>query len=260
MRWRRRIRMDNWTVPPAQLELRNDQVDIWRVHLDIQSDSVKWIESILSADETERAGRFHFAPDRVRFMAAHGILRDILVRYLNYQPGNFTFSVNQYGKPALDNHKLEFNLSHASDFALIAVTLVRKVGVDVELIRSDVELENIAARNFSKAEISELMALPPQQRVAGFFNCWTRKEAYIKAHGLGLSFTLASFDVSLTPSQPAVLRATRPDHSEAARWTLLSLDVTPGYACAVAVEGTNPQLRLWDWHKSTRARSAIITQ
>jgi len=249
--------MDNWTRPPGTLDLQRGQVDIWRVSLDastrlstgLQTDSVKQITSTLSADEIARAARFHFPADRDHFIVAHASLRDILSRYLHCQPGELTFSVNQFGKPRVDNFTLEFNLSHSNDFALIAVAQQRKVGVDIERIRSDLELENITTRNFSKSEISELMGLSVEQRVTGFFNCWTRKEAYIKAHGLGLSFPLESFDVSLRPNEPAIIRATRPDQQEVARWTLFSLHVDSEYASAVAVEDENPQLRLWDWNK-----------
>lgn len=242
------MQKDNWTSPPDSLELESHYVDVWRIALDLSSDSIKLIESTLSADETQKAARFHFPADRDRFIAAHGSLRAILGRYLRCKPVELTFSVNSYGKPALLNSNLEFNLSHSGDFAMVAVTSDRKIGVDLERIRPDMELENIASRNFSEIEVSELMGLPPEQRGIGFFNCWTRKEAYIKAQGVGLSLPLDSFDVSLTPDQPAVLRATRPNLQEAARWTLRPLDVAPNYAGALAVEGIDLDLRFWDWN------------
>jgi len=250
------MQKDNWTLPPDALDLKLHQVDIWRISLDastplstsLQADSVKLIESTLSADETERAARFHFSADRDRFIIAHGCLRDILARYLHCKPGRLILSVNQYGKPVLEDYKLEFNLSHSGDFALVAITSERKVGVDIERIRSDMEFESIASRYFSQSEVSELLALTSEQKAHGFFNCWTRKEAYIKAHGLGLSLPLESFDVSLTPNEPVILRATRPDPQEAARWTLLSLEVDSGYVSAVAAEGKDLEFRLWDWN------------
>jgi 4'-phosphopantetheinyl transferase len=239
-----------WSQPPEILDLQPDQVDVWRISLDLPPASVKLLESALSADESQRAARFHFPGDRQRFIAAHGCLRDILARYLNCAPGQLNFSTNRYGKPALEEHNLEFNLSHSGDFALVAITQRCKVGVDVERVRPDLEFERIASRYFSQDEISELMNVPSDQRTVAFFNCWTRKEAYIKAQGLGLSLPLESFDVSLTPDEPAILRATRPDPGEAARWTLLSMQVDPGYAAAVAVEGNNLEFRLWDWKTS----------
>jgi 4'-phosphopantetheinyl transferase len=157
------------------------------------------------------------------------------------------FSANQYGKPLLTGGDIEFNLSHSGGYALVAVSRGRNVGVDVEKIRADIEIENLSSRYFSTGEISELMALPPEQRMVGFFQCWTRKEAYIKAQGLGLSLPLDGFDVSFSAGEPAVLRATRPDAGEAAQWSLLSLDVDLEYAGAVAVRGKDLDFRFWEW-------------
>jgi len=239
--------VSDWTPPIVPLDLQPHQADIWRITLDLPFATVTLLESSLSADESQRAAHFHSATNRDRYIAAHGCLRDILARYLRLDPGQLTFSINHYGKPALDGHDLEFNLSHSGDFALVAVTRGRKIGVDVERIRSDMEHESIARRFFSPGEVSELMVLPPSQRVDGFFHCWTRKEAYIKAQGLGLSLPLDSFDVSLTPNKPAILRAARPNPQERLRWTLLSLNVGVGYTAAMAAEGRDLEVRFWDW-------------
>ncbi|MBC7878683.1 MAG: 4'-phosphopantetheinyl transferase superfamily protein [Anaerolineales bacterium] len=240
--------MSAWSHPPAALSLEPQHVDIWRARLEFPNESLKMWEATLSTDEAERAARFHFPADRDRFVASHGFLRGILARYLHSEPGELTFSVNQYGKPALNDHKLEFNLSHSRDFALVAVAQKRKVGVDVERIRQGISSQSIARQYFSKSEVAELQILSLEQREVAFFTCWTRKEAYIKAQGLGLSLPLESFDVSLTPNEPAILRATRPDPEDAARWTLLSLDVDSHYGSAVAVEGQGLEFRLWDWN------------
>jgi 4'-phosphopantetheinyl transferase len=252
-----------WWHPPAVLDLTSHQVDVWRARLDLPTDSLQTLEATLSADEIQRADRFHFQGDKGRFIAAHGCLRDILASYHHWKPAQLTFSANDYGKPALSTdpseRSMDFNLSHSEDLALVAVTWERKVGVDLERIRQGISAQVIARQYFSKSEVAEWLGLPSEQREVGFFNCWTRKEAYIKAQGLGLSLSLESFDVSLGPNEPAILRATRPDPQEAARWTLLSLEVSPGYAAALAVEGARlfPQgmsegqgleFRLWDWN------------
>ena len=237
-----------WSQPPDALDLQSHQVDAWRIALDLPPASVRSLESHLSTEESERAERFRFSTDRDRYIVAHGCLRKILAHYLHCQPGQLHLSTNEYGKPFLENHKLEFNLSHSGNFALMAVSQVHKVGVDVERIRSNLEHDSIARRFFSANEIAELMALPPDQKELAFFNCWTRKEAYIKAQGLGLTLPLNSFDVSLAPNEPAILRATRPNPQEADHWTLLALDVDPNYAGALAVEGQELDFRLWDWH------------
>jgi 4'-phosphopantetheinyl transferase len=224
-----------WSNPPEVLNIQPDQVDIWRISLNLPLETVSSLGSALSADESLRAARFHSPDNRNRYITAHGCQREILARYLDCNPGQLRFSTNKHGKPALQGSELAFNLSHSGDFALLAVSSGRQVGIDVERIRPDKELERIAERFFSPIEVSELMALLPGQRLPAFFDCWTRKEAYIKAQGLGFSLPLDSFDVSLTPGQPASLRATRPNSHDAARWTMLSLTIDPGYAAAVAV-------------------------
>ncbi|MCI0555880.1 MAG: 4'-phosphopantetheinyl transferase superfamily protein [Anaerolineae bacterium] len=237
-----------WSSPPTVLDLQSHQVDIWRVHLDLPIGTLGQLEATLSEDESQRAAHFHFPVDRDRFIAAHGCLRDVLSRYLYCEPGQLGFSANHYGKPELNDHKLQFNLSHSGDFALVAVTQEHRVGIDIERIRQGISSQVIAQQYFSKSEVAELQALPLELREAAFFTCWTRKEAYIKAQGLGLSLPLESFDVSLVPNEPAILRATRPDPQEASRWMLHSLQIDSNHASAVAVESEGLEFRLWDWN------------
>jgi 4'-phosphopantetheinyl transferase len=248
----------NWSSPTGILELNPHVVDIWRVPIDIAEESGKVLESTLSKSEVERAAHFHFAADRDRFIVSHGCLRDILGRYLHCQPHQINFSSNDYGKPALREGQLEFNLSHSADFALIAIAQQRRVGIDLERIRKGISSHVIARQYFSKAEVAESEALPIEQREVAFFLCWTRKEAYSKAQGLGLSLPLESFDVSLSPNEPAILRATRPEAEETAHWTLLSLEVDSRYAAAVAVEhdsqrqkNQNLEFRMWQWQTNS---------
>jgi 4'-phosphopantetheinyl transferase len=237
----------SWLPPPAIVDFTADhQVDIWRIRLDLPMSSIRQLEESLSEDEKDRASRFYFLADQNRYIISHGSLRKILALYLHCEPDQLSFSVNAYGKPSLDQGSLEFNLSHSGDFALLAITQERKIGVDVERMRTGISADIIGGHYFSKAEMAELQAMPLEQRETAFFLCWTRKEAYIKAQGQGLSLPLDSFDVSLTPDRPAILHATRPDLAEAARWTLLSLKVDPGYEAAVAVEGKDLDFRLWD--------------
>jgi 4'-phosphopantetheinyl transferase len=238
---------DDWSPPPDGFEIAPHQVDIWRISLDLPPAAVQLAWTPLSAEEAERAARFHFPIHRDRFVIAHAALRRILARYVRCEPYELNFATGEYGKPTLlPTDGIDFNLAHSGELALVAVAHGRRVGVDVELIRQNTDLEKIAHRYFSPREISELMALPEAQHTDGFFNGWTRKEAYIKAHGLGLAMPLDSFDVSLTPGESAILRATRPDPNEAERWTLFSLQVKSGYAAALAVEGKELEFRCWD--------------
>lgn len=241
------MQMIDWSQPADDLKLESHHADIWRISLDVEPDTVKRFESTLSAEESHRAAKFQFPADHDRYVIAHGFLRAVLARYLGGNPSHFKFSVNSYSKPALKGHDLEFNLSHSADFALVAVTHNRKIGVDVERIRSGISAHVIARQYFSKAEVAELEMVPLELRERAFFVGWTRKEAYIKAQGMGLSLGLDSFDVSITPDQPAILHATRPNPEEAARWTLISFPIDPRYEAAVAVCGLSLDFRFLDW-------------
>ncbi len=144
-------------------------------------------------------------------------------------------------------------MSHSHGVALYAVTRDREVGIDLEFIRRDLEVEQIAERFFSRRETATLRALPTALREYAFFLCWTRKEAYIKARGEGLSLPLDQFDVSLIPGEPAALLSTQPDSDEALRWSLQELTLASGYVAALAVEGRGWSLSCWQWPRPPRS-------
>ena len=228
--------------------LEHDQVDVWLARLDPPAESIGRLWRTLSADECARADRFYLPRDRSRFVAARWTLREILSYYLEEAPDALGFSYNAYGKPALVGAAgLCFNLSHSHDLAVYAVARGREVGVDVEQVRAELATQEIAEHFFSPGEIVALRALPAEQRVAGFFNCWTRKEAYIKARGMGLSLALDRFDVSLAPGASAALLAVRDEPDEAGRWTLCAIDPDPGYVAALAVAGQGWEMRRRRW-------------
>ena len=233
----------------APRQLAADQVHLWRVDLQaIAGEEPQWA-AILSPDEQARAARFHFQEHRRYFTASRAILRHVLSAYLGSDPKNVAFVYSSKNKPALGGAHagaLAFNVSHSGDIALLAIARSRPVGVDIELIRHNFDTAAIAARFFSDAEQKQLAALPPDQRHDAFFRCWTRKEAYIKALGEGLSLPLSQFDVSLTPDDGNALLATRPDALEARRWSLREVRVKPGYAAALCVQGTDWTLIDWN--------------
>jgi 4'-phosphopantetheinyl transferase len=208
-------------------------------------------EDTLTADERARAERFYFQKHRERFIAGRGLLRHILSRYLGKEPDQLRFCYNSYGKPALTEETgaegLCFNLSHSHGIALYALTHGREIGIDIEYFRPDVETEKLAERFFSPREAAVLRALPEHLRKEGFFNCWTRKEAYIKAEGEGMSIPLSAFDVSLTPGEPAALLRTQKHPQETACWSLQALNPAPSYAAALAVKGHDWELKCWQW-------------
>ncbi len=240
-----------WPLPPAIIKLASDEVHVWRACLDVPPATIDCFLQTLSTDERTRADRFCFQSDREHFIAAHGILRAILERYVSRAPECLSFCYGSHGKPSLTGESggntIRFNLSHSHSVALYAIARSREVGVDLEFIRRDLDFEQIAERFFSRRERTTLRALPMEMHQFAFFLCWTRKEAYIKARGEGLSLPLAAFDVSLTPGEPAALLSTRPDSDEARRWSLRELNLAPGFVAAVAVEGNRGTLCRWQW-------------
>ena len=229
--------------------LPEDEVQLWRVDLEaIGGDGSRWQE-LLSVDESARAAQFHFPRDRQRFVAARGLLRTILAGYLATNPSSLNFSYSKRGKPSLGpahaGSKVTFNISHSGGVALLAFTRGREIGVDVEQVRRDFDLEAIARRFFSAHEQNQLAALPADEKGEAFFRCWTRKEAYIKATGDGLSLPLNQFDVSLAAGEKNALRATRPDATEAGQWLLEDVPGGSGYVAALCVRGQDWKLNDW---------------
>jgi 4'-phosphopantetheinyl transferase len=224
--------------------LRAGEVDVWRVALEQAPDVLAKFWETLAADEIERANRFHFEEHRSGFVVARGFLRAVICRYLDATPHSLKFAYGEFGKPWLEG-RLRFNLSHSGALALLAVTEDNAIGVDVERIRPDFTSEEIARRFFSTSEVEVFNALPGEERVAAFFRCWTRKEAFIKATGRGLSQSLDAFDVTLAAGVPAALL--RVEGDEASRWSICDLEVGTDYAAAVVVEGPPSSIRCWEF-------------
>jgi 4'-phosphopantetheinyl transferase len=238
-----------WREPSRQPALLEDEIHIWVTSLDRPAEQVYNLSRHLSPDESDRASRFRFQTDRDRFVVARGTLRAVLGGYLNLKPRELRFNYSAYGKPSIEpgagSQAISFNLSHSHELALLAFTRARRVGVDLEFICPDFATQEVAQRFFSKDETDALSALSSERRAEGFFNCWTRKEAYVKARGEGLSHPLDTFSVSLTPGEPASLLSIKGSPAEADRWSLRDLPVAAGYAAALAVENRHAQLKLW---------------
>jgi 4'-phosphopantetheinyl transferase len=238
---------NDWTsYPGGDLLISPSEVHVWRVPLDSPDALLQSLASTLSLEERARAGKFFFDRDRNAYITARGVLRQLLGRYLHRLPSELQFAYESRGKPFLAtpsaDQPLNFNVAHSRNIALLAFTAGPAVGVDVEFVRTDIASEEIAVRYFAPQEVAELHTLPPAQRPIAFFLGWTRKEAYVKAVGDGLQIPLASFCVSLTPSQPATLES-----ADSSRWTLQNLSPGPGYAGALIAEGKDWTLRCFDW-------------
>ena len=247
--WRERIRVrgtiermnpvaPTWHTPPDPLRLPDDEVHVWRIELD-RSDGRARLEFLLSDDEKKRAHRFRSKTHQSRYIIGRGSLRAILARYVNQGPERLVFAYEDFGKPALSEpvSDMQFNMTHSHGLALCAVSRHRRIGVDIERLRDVVDRDRIVARFFSRSEQDEYHSLPEELKREGFFRGWTRKEAYLKALGIGISTPLDSFSVSLDPREPALLREVVKKPEEVGRWRFENVDATLEDVGALAVEG-----------------------
>ncbi len=246
---------DEWRETSSHPLLGARDIHVWRADLVNHRRHNAFFSMLLDEGEQSRAQRYMREHDRSRFVTAHGILRILLGRYLAIEPRSIAFMSGPYGKPALvpglSSLALRFNISHSHDVALFAFANGREVGVDIEHKRPLGDMEQIARRFFSPQETASLLSLPSDARPRAFYACWSRKEAFIKATGHGLSLSLASFDVSLLPDEPVALLATRDDACATAPWTLHALPEVPGYAAALAVEGNVEVLECWHYEHTS---------
>ena len=239
-----------WLLPPKDLALAAEEIHLWQADLNLESDQRQQLAETLSLDERQRAERFHFERDRHHFIAARGILRDLLSRYLTLEPEQLQFSYGSRGKPVLvhqdEGRSLCFNLSHSHGLALYAVGWRCRVGVDLEYQRSMSDLVQLAKRFFSKSEAAAILALPAVRQQTAFFRCWTAREAYLKATGEGLA-GLETVDLLLEPGERVSLDRIKGDAEAAAAWSLHPLDVASDWMAALVVEGQGWQIRQWQW-------------
>ncbi len=213
---------------------------VWRFATDRSNDEVDHLHALLSDGERRRAARFRFDDDCSRFIARRGLLRVVLARYAECDPAHIAFELNAFGKPTLINGgslRLQFNASHSAGVALVAVTVDRAVGIDIERHRPDVDCLGVAASFFSPDEVETLRRTNEPLRRAMFFTLWTCKEAWVKARGMGLSFPLHRCPVEVGDGAPRLLEdPEQPD--EHTRWSLTPLDVGPDFSAALVAKDT----------------------
>jgi 4'-phosphopantetheinyl transferase len=231
--------------------LQEREVHVWSARLDLAPAAIERLGRLLNPEESARASRFHFDRDRNAFTVARGVLRTLLGRYLRERPERIRFVYGTHGKPALAAEQppdgVRFNLSHSDAVAIFAFARSVEVGIDVERIREQPDLDDLANRFFSKEEASALRRLPPSVREAAFFFCWTAKEAYIKGIGEGLSMPLDRFAVSLDPPEGPIRLRIMDAGAAPSVWRLHRFEPSPGYVAAVAVAAERFVLRHRVW-------------
>ncbi len=244
------MKNNNWNEPPSEIILHNNDVHIWKASLNVNSDKITTLKSILSNDEIDKADRFVFGRDQRRFIVARGLLRIILGRYLMVKPKKIKFIYNDYGKPALSykfhKRKLHFNISHSNELVVFAITNKGRIGIDIENVHSMKDIEQIIERFFSIEEQEEFKTLPKYCQEQVFFKCWTRKEAFIKACGQGLTLPLNKFTVSVIPSEPARLKYIDNEIDKVDSWTMKEVIPIAGYVGTVVVEGNSYIFHFWN--------------
>lgn len=244
-RERRKASDAEWLCMGEVPVLDRDAVHVWRADVDSFARTIPVLAALLDAGESSRARAFHAVSDADRYVIAHGLLRALLARYVDADAAALRFETGLYGKPRLDTampaNGLRFNMSHTHDMIVFAFARDRDVGVDVERWTPDVECLELAQHFFSRAESGALAALPRDAQRAAFFDCWSRKESYIKATGLGVSHGLDHFDVSLAPDDDAALIADRSAPDATYRWRMRDLGLARGHSGAVVAERM-------DWH------------
>jgi 4'-phosphopantetheinyl transferase len=241
-----------WNFPPTNLEAPSQLIHVWRASLDPPMGYVERLMRVLSDAELVRARRFCFERDCKRFIVGRGLLRIILGRYLAISPGRLQLHYSVAGKPTVSaaqaGQGIEFSVSHSRGLILCAVTSNRKIGIDIERVRTVPNCDHIAKHILSLREYAVFRALPPTQRQRAFLCAWTRKEAYLKARGEGLSRSLNEVDVSLAPFEPARQLSIQRESQALCRWSLQELAPAPGYIAALASEGDDaPPVSCLQW-------------
>jgi 4'-phosphopantetheinyl transferase len=239
-----------WLTPPEQLILANDEVHIWRLYINSEFSNIQYLKGILSNEERTKAEGFYFKIDQWRYIIVRAILRIILAKYLCLEPEQIRFNYGTHDKPALSDvlktHRVNFNLSHSQNIALYVIVCDREVGIDIENIRTDLDVLGIAEHWFSQREAAVIRELSSDAQKKAFFTIWTRKEAYLKAKGVGLA-QLNGFEVLLHLGELTILMSSEEDSHEPSLWKLEDLAVDPDYAATVAVEGKTWTPKFWQW-------------
>ncbi len=235
--------MTRWCDTKKSAALGKNSIDVWRVCIPKYLDNISYFLTLLNPQELDRAKRYLVENAYHSFVITRGILRILLARYLDIAPQTIAFQQNSYGKPYLKSSTLQFNLSHSREFSLLAFAHTHLLGIDIEFMDSTINCESITQRFFSPTEYAALLALPKQSRKRAFFNCWSRKEAMVKAQGTGLFTSLNSFTTQISPDKNHAANIILPQNNgKNEEFFVLSFDPGKSYAAALAFANYQQQV------------------
>ncbi len=239
-----------WCPQPLDLQVSTDEIHIWRLLISDVEVATRRVLAVLTPSERDRATHLAIPAARQEFIVGRAVLRHVLGNYLDCRPADVPLGRGPHGKPGLlgGHPDIRFNVSHSHGLVLYGVARGREVGVDVERIRPVPDGRQLAERFFSRREARELSQLPATEFATGFFNCWTRKEAYAKATGFGLALPLDSFEVSLAPGTPATLALLDVAAPQKRSWDIRAIPLGDAYVGAVVSEGTGWRVKHYEWN------------
>jgi 4'-phosphopantetheinyl transferase len=232
---------------PTIPNLENQIVHVWRLNLPMPKNVMEKFKSTLSADEIVRANRFYFNTHRKQFIAARGGLRNILSRYLKILPQDVRFFYTNFGKPYLDNIDLTFNISHSGNYIVCAFTRKACIGIDIEQIKFDMDFQSIARKIFSEEEYLTFLKMSNKEKPFAFYRYWTRKEAYLKAIGTGLHYSLNQVQVNFSNSEKPKLLNIEAQPLELNLWQLEEIISDQTCIATIATRQKHREIYLWDW-------------
>jgi 4'-phosphopantetheinyl transferase len=230
--------------------LEENDVHIFSAGLKRSKSDLSKFEDLLSPDEKIRAERYHFDKDRDAYIIRRGILRDLLGRYSGQAPSAVSFVVGPKGKPELGDEKnnpITFNVTFSAGLALFAFSSGLPIGIDLERIRPVIDMDAIVESFFSKRERKTFFSLPEEKRREAFFKGWTRKEAFVKAIGIGIYSGFGNFSVSMKPDEPAALLDLDEGETEWRQWSLIDIKTDPDFRAALATRFRSPRIQFFSW-------------
>ena len=240
---------DTWKIAPDGLEISADHVDVWLASTDPGERQIREYKALLSPAELARMEKFRVEFKYREYIVTRGLLRRVMTKMTGLDVTGIDFDYGEHGKPSFpvcaESGSAAFNVSHSHGLALVALTLGGRLGVDLERIRPKAEWRSLAEHYFSAAEIQALNGYPGESGLKAFFTCWTRKEAFVKALGAGVSYGLKEFDVSIDPDEADAALTIRSEDEDAARWLIKKLPVPASHVAALALDRPVCNIRLW---------------